>query len=293
MSIKDAVGIMEIGDIQPTEMKLRKACGFEPTYNTHTRDAQNKEMSRYLAWEKTGKLNRYTGKVTNEIIITEIYDTPLPKDDKRFNEGSQEFIDELKTLILSLGSFELSYTKLINDYIINMNVDVDVMDSNALVYYKSYLFGFLRSKIISALNQLNKEIPAFNWDYAYICKYVNHKTWTTPTKLEISYIDSMKEIIRGDITLKHNAANHTSAQWNSIAFRYRNLLYRRLNMDISATLGIESLYKIISVQNPSAFIISPAPINTPYIRAHMQTYIDARSISAPNVLAYHAAIFNN
>ena len=76
---------IKVGDKFSTEQKLLTATRCEKTTNSEQKKRQLRDLCRYLTYEKTGKLSR--GKVTNEIIITEIFDTPKPKIDLRCNNG--------------------------------------------------------------------------------------------------------------------------------------------------------------------------------------------------------------
>lgn len=60
--------------------------------------AQLKEVACLLSYELTGKLNKNTKKVSNEIVITKIYDVPLVKEDKRSCKKG-EFTDCFDLLI--------------------------------------------------------------------------------------------------------------------------------------------------------------------------------------------------
>lgn len=74
---------INIGDIFTTENSVLTSLGF-PKSSGNTRIAYIKESKRYLNWESTGKL--YRGKTTSEVVITEKYDTPKEKQDKRFGK---------------------------------------------------------------------------------------------------------------------------------------------------------------------------------------------------------------
>ena len=71
---------VKVGDKFSTITKLYKALGYESCKGSQ-KIALDKEISRYLHYEKTGKISR--GKVTNEIVITEIFDVPKEKIDGR------------------------------------------------------------------------------------------------------------------------------------------------------------------------------------------------------------------
>ena len=76
---------IKVGDKFTTEKKLLIKVGFEKYDGNKQKQLQLRELKRYLTYDKTGKMSR--GKLTNEIVITEIFDTPKPKIDNRSNNG--------------------------------------------------------------------------------------------------------------------------------------------------------------------------------------------------------------
>lgn len=76
---------IKVGDKFSTESKLLTTVGFDKPTDGKTKKYQIRELKRYLTYDKTGKMSR--GKITNEIVVTEIYDMPKPKIDNRSNNG--------------------------------------------------------------------------------------------------------------------------------------------------------------------------------------------------------------
>lgn len=83
---------IKVGDTFSTESKLLTEVGFERYNGKPQKDYQIKELKRYLSYEKTGKISR--GKVTNEIVITEIYDVPKEKEDNRNGGNNRSIISD-------------------------------------------------------------------------------------------------------------------------------------------------------------------------------------------------------
>ena len=84
---------IEVGDTFATYAKLVTALGLNSCTGKQ-RVYQEKEIRRYIDFEKTGKINPKTHKESNEIIVTEIYDEPLEKEDKEspFTKPMKSFI---------------------------------------------------------------------------------------------------------------------------------------------------------------------------------------------------------
>lgn len=84
---------IKVGDTFSTEKKLLIAVGFEKYDGSKQKKSQIRELQRYLTYEKTGKISR--GKVTNEIVITEIYETPKEKIDNRNGGNNTSIISDV------------------------------------------------------------------------------------------------------------------------------------------------------------------------------------------------------
>lgn len=90
---------INVGDTFSTVTKLYKALGL-PNVKGKQKQIQDKEVSRYLEYEKTGQIKR--GKLTNEIVITNIFDSPVIKIDNRVNNGGvSKYSDYIDQLVMS------------------------------------------------------------------------------------------------------------------------------------------------------------------------------------------------
>jgi hypothetical protein len=117
---------IKVGDKFSTEKKLLITVGFEKYDGNKQKKYQLEELQRYLTYEKTGKLSR--GKPTNEIVVTEIFDTPKEKIDNRSNNGgnntsiiSDYMRNWIEIALESDGSIDGSASKIIRD----MNLVID------------------------------------------------------------------------------------------------------------------------------------------------------------------------
>ena len=234
-------------DTFPTMTSLLRYIGFPESRSQNSINAQVKELGRFIAIGKSNKINKKTKKISNELMILDVYDMPKLKEDKRRNQEIQFFIDELKKIIISLEDFSLSYGELIRKNIINMDSDAEtVILSNRIVYYKTYLFNYLKSKIDTSLRQLSNQYDDdFTWEYTYIVKYLDSKDWLTLNWSDLEYIEGMKTSIKTKILAKHNNKYRTEVLWKDIAFRYRNLMYKQLNDDLKSFKNIDKIYKVL------------------------------------------------
>lgn len=87
---------INVGDTFSTVTKLYVALGL-PNVKGKQKQIQDKEIARYLEYEKTGQVKR--GKITNEIVVTSVFNSPKEKIDNRVNNGGiskySDYIDQL------------------------------------------------------------------------------------------------------------------------------------------------------------------------------------------------------
>ena len=133
---------IKVGDKFSTESKLLTKVGFEKYSGKPQKEYQLRELQRYLTYEKTGKMSR--GKPTNEIVITEIFDTPKPKIDNRSNNGgnntsiiSDYMRNWIEIALESDGSIDGSASKIIRD----MNLIIDDF-SNCYYNFDDYFDNY-------------------------------------------------------------------------------------------------------------------------------------------------------
>jgi len=131
---------IKVGDKFSTEKKLLITVGFEKYDGNKQKKYQLEELQRYLTYKKTGKLSR--GKPTNEIVVTEIFDTPKEKIDNRSNNGgnntsiiSDYMRNWIEIALESDGQIDGSASKIIRD----MNLIIDDF-SNCYYNFDDYLF---------------------------------------------------------------------------------------------------------------------------------------------------------
>lgn len=87
---------LQIGQIVKNYKELCALLG-EKEYAGNSRVAQLKEFARYFEWEKSGQ----------KFLITDIYDIPLPKEDKR-NKG--KYVKCIEIILLNYLSKQKGYT---------------------------------------------------------------------------------------------------------------------------------------------------------------------------------------
>ena len=229
---------VKVGDKFPTKSKLIKAIGLTPAKGKNPIIAQDKEIARYLSYEKTGKMSK--GKMTNEIVITQIFDTPKEKVDNRKNNGGSnkgktkygdvviptiiyllkqspdnEIITYSTRLLEMIGAISPEYDKIVfNDNYIN----------NRRYSFKQDLKkSFIDSPCNSAANSNYIE-----YDNEYIMyKYDDFGKWYNATEQEVKiFNDYRKETLK-----EMDCNNFTDLNKKSFNNQYIKATYNRLLKD--------------------------------------------------------------
>ena len=176
---------IKVGDTFSTESKLLTKVGFEKSINSKQKKYQIKELKRYLSYEKTGKESR--GKVTNEIVITEIYDEPKEKEDNR-NGGNNksiisnylydriisnlqdtwDFIDGSKSnIIKQFGLVNYCYDEYYYDFEDTVG-DLDSIEKEFFFDFCEEVMSSYRGRLKRVLDNLGDKIAITNYYKALI-----------------------------------------------------------------------------------------------------------------------------
>lgn len=155
---------VKVGNKFTTISKLFKILG-EVYKKGNQGKAQIKELERYLSYEPTGKLNKNTKKVTGEIIITEIYDIPLEKEDGRTNKVG-EYTGFFDMLIPQLENNRYTISDLFKA-IFGSTFDVEnieywnITDSKNVADLKSRIRDKFKSNAISNIERIERHNDDF------------------------------------------------------------------------------------------------------------------------------------
>lgn len=305
--IKDNINLCETFS---TKSKLFQYLGFPPTRSQHTMDSQEKTIRRYIDFDKTKNILKDANVPPYQIMITEKYEEPKIKIDKRVSEQNQELIEELKKIIMNLDKDRISYSKIIEDYIINTKLSYKTTPK--VMYYNSYLINFLKGKINIALRYLNIEYgDDFKWEYTYIAKFDNNNYYEILSNEDIEYIEIIKELIKLNLVTKHNdnvMQNNiekgilvTPKQtWKDIGFKYRKILYNEIEKDLKSQKNIDNLYKVLVIENKVGnSYLKGKKVNNDKIEAtlkeKMNDYMNKKKENYVDdiVMAHHDKLFNS
>lgn len=223
---------VKIGDKFTTVTKLYKALGLEAVKGK-AKQLQDKEIARYLTYEKTGKLSR--GKVTNEIVITEIFGEPKEKIDGRANNGGArynyyaEYIDKLLLDVLTYNdslsvTLKTLFTGDIEEFIPLFNKDgleklFDASDEYIkktfgkvnpywLGQYMYLLRDTYTNMFKSACNRLQKQgLIKWHKDYMVVRQYQQEKEPLYEME-QIAQVALIEQEVRESMGVKNPYANN-------------------------------------------------------------------------------------
>ena len=265
--------------------KLRTFVGLPKPKGNNSINAQNKKLQRYLTIS-----NSCDPKHPRKIVVIEKHNPPKQKIDKRYSVDSQKLINEIKNIIIGLGTTNLSYSKLIYDHILPRKIEEP--NQTQIKYYNNYLFNYLRAKIDIAIKQLKNEYGNdLSIEYDYIAKNKNSKYWYRVPIKDVDMIEEFKKAEKIKITAKYNNQNSQEKEWKDIAFRYKNLLYKKLSEELSQVTDIEKLYRVLFFK--SNLKCKPTvSLETIYgiMKKRMDTYVDGLD-NKKEVMEYHEKKF--
>lgn len=102
LTVEKVNEVLEVGMKFSTRTGLVRSLGLSKVTNKEDIERQDRDVARFLEYKKTGKLNRQ-GKESNEVVITQVYETPLEKVDGR--------VENMKKIRISQESFYKQYLK--------------------------------------------------------------------------------------------------------------------------------------------------------------------------------------
>ena len=206
--------------------------------NANQRKKNLEWLKQFIAYEKTGKISK--GKMTNEIVITQIFDTPKEKIDNRKNNGGSnkgktkygdvviptiiyllkqspdnEIITYSTRLLEMIGALSPEYDKIVfNDNYIN---------NRRYSFKQDIKKSFIDSPCNSAADSNYIE-----YDNEYIMyKYDDFGKWYNATEQEVKiFNDYRKEVLK-----EMDCNNFTDLNKKSFNNQYIKATYNRLLKD--------------------------------------------------------------
>lgn len=190
-----------------------------------------------LDYKKTGKINSKTHKVSNEIIVTDIFDEVKQYEDERYSEVS----NYIYTLVKSLNSYSYTTKRIFFDefrILSKESFNRNPSKSNLIEFYKNFLLNDFKGKLKSSMNRLTREDKLYYKDtYTFINNdNVEQPIFQEATLDQYEEIEKIKNNIKNGMVIEYNITHKEDKKeykWNKIAYSQTNKLYEQLNKKIS------------------------------------------------------------
>ena len=243
---------IEVGDTFATYAKLVTALGLNSCTGKQ-RVYQEKEIRRYIDFEKTGKINPKTHKESNEIIVTKIYDEPLEKEKKDkespFTKPMKSFIynyyvnkNKRHTIKTSIGiMYDMGIIKSTQDIYTQKD------DTTSVKIYKFQLKRLFNRHLEYALSSLERDEKI---EYRHTYRLKEHEgqefyEWSVADRKQTESIKKIEADCRKDYEQTYNRS------FNSIKFD--NDLFEQYRADckilVTKMLGFLDYSSVIEIDN--------------------------------------------
>ena len=243
---------IEVGDTFATYAKLVTALGLNSCTGKQ-RVYQEKEIRRYIDFEKTGKINPKTHKESNEIIVTKIYDEPLEKEKKDkespFTKPMKSFIynyyvnkNKRHTIKTSIGiMYDMGIIKSTQDIYTQKD------DTTSVKIYKFQLKRLFNRHLEYALSNLERD-EKIEYRHTYRLKEYEGQEfyeWSVADRKQTESIKKIEADCRKDYEQTYNRS------FNSIKFD--NDLFEQYRADckilVTKMLGFLDYSSVIEIDN--------------------------------------------
>lgn len=193
-----------VGDIFQSVNRLIWSCDYPKTTNQKQIERYRNDISRYYDWESTNRINRKNGKPTKEIIITKVYNEPLPaiKDNSR----KSLYRDCLIPLLSNWNSCNITQAEVLKRVGIIKNISTITVNhlSGGCLDYRYKLMNEVMEKVKSTLTYMaNQPDYDIEWYEGYSVarhKYDKKETWEYVDDLsEIKQIDKVIDDLRNEL----------------------------------------------------------------------------------------------
>jgi len=158
-----------------------------------------------LDYKKTGKINSKTHKVSNEIIVTDIFDEVKQYEDERYSEVS----NYIYTLVKSLNSYSYTTKRIFFDefrILSKESFNRNPSKSNLIEFYKNFLLNDFKGKLKSSMNRLTREDKLYYKDtYTFINNdNVEQPIFQEATLDQYEEIEKIKNNIKNGMVIEYN-----------------------------------------------------------------------------------------
>jgi len=291
----------------PTTTSLLKNIQIEK-HNGSKYKKDIKLIECILDYKKTGKINPKTHKVSNEIIVTDIFDEIKPYEDNRYSEIS----NYIYNLVKSLDSYSYTTKRIFFDEFNILdreafNYTSKTSNKNLIEFYKNFLLDDFKGKLKTSMNRLTREDKLYYKDnYTFINNdNPNQPIFQDATLDQYEEIEEIKNNLKNGMVLEYNIIHkddNKQYKWNKIAYSQTNKLYNQLNNKVSELyvmyngLKINKCIKTYSITNYNKIELDKSAIKPirDYYKKLMGEWINKKGFNKDKELIdYHNRLFQN
>ena len=230
---------LQVGQVVKNYKELCSLFGEEECAG-NSRKAQLKEFARYFEWEKSGQ----------KFLITDIYDTPLPKEDGR-NKG--KYVKCIEIILLNYLSKQKGYTYTLSKKkwwellgMVNRKYDnvsqEELLEINPVItkfeirHYYQRCNKKLEEILFSALRSLSSR-KLIDWEIETVIVTRNQEK----THYRVANVFEKKMILRAERYVLHKIM-HLEKMFNVFAKQKQDEFYRLVNENLKDSLDEDWQY---------------------------------------------------
>lgn len=259
---------VNVGGKFSTVTKLYAALELPTKVKGNQKIAQDKEIARHLKYEPSGTNKR----AKNEIVITEIYDTPLGKEDgrktapagKRTNNGSNKYNEEFipllhdyisrvkkedciaKKHLIKLDILHDDYLEMRNPNIVKRVRDISDIKVTAVTMcdFHNLIFPTMSKSMKSALNRLCKDGKIVYREIMYVLN-CDEKISHEANNVELSMIQDNEQFVLNEL---YEQGVIQKADKRAVRSKVAKIKYEKLLDDCLLEDNIKMCWKSINVE---------------------------------------------
>ena len=199
IDIQKNIDKIHIKDKYNTLSELKRELGLDKPNGSKERKEQDKTLSKYINYEKTGKIKR--GKISNEIQVVQIYNT-----NDRYSKRGSKYIDSLVDTLLGLKTSFYTNEELM--ILTGIKIDNNYNQEIELNKYIHELRTECRKKYESTFIYLTNQYRDFSYYSSYCVQRNDSNKLVQVTSREKEIIDDSINQVTIDLINQYNFENN-------------------------------------------------------------------------------------
>jgi hypothetical protein len=256
IDIQKNIDKIHIKDKYNTLSELKRELGLDKPNGSKERKEQDKTLSKYISYEKTGKIKR--GKISNEIQVVQIYNT-----NDRYSKRGSKYIDSLVDTLLGLKTSFYTNEELM--ILTGIKIDNNYNQEIELNKYIHELRTECRKKYESTFIYLTNQYRDFSYYSSYCVQRNDSNKLVQVTSREKEIIDDSINQVTIDLINQYNFENNTDKTFTQLIWNYswRNEVYFPAIKRMDKRFGYVNRYRCFVINNNTNYIKqNKSPDNT-------------------------------